>query len=138
VFTPADKDYNNVSTATYVNYCWAEIAGYSKFGSYTGNGSDDGPFIYCGFRPAFVLLKNTTGNNWTIVDNKRDISNVAKTRLFPSNSNAETSATNNVDMLSNGFKLRVSGATDAGANQNATTFIYAAFAEAPFKYASAR
>ena len=128
----------NENGITNVAYCWSEIPGYSSFGSYTGNGLADGPFVYCGFRPAFVLIKSTTGNNWTIVDNKRDTSNVATKRLFPSSAVAEATATNNVDMLSNGFKVRVSEATDAGANASGVAFIYAAFAEAPFKYANAR
>jgi hypothetical protein len=121
-----------------IAYCWSEIEGYSKFGSYVGNNSADGPFVYCGFRPAFVLIKNTTQANWTIVDNKRDTSNVATKRLFPSNGNVEATATNNVDMLSNGFKLRVAPVTDVGANEDGVTFIYAAFAESPFKFSNAR
>jgi hypothetical protein len=138
VYTGDNIPNNNYLNASMIAFCWAEVEGFSRFGTYTGNGSADGPFVYCGFKPAFVLIKNTTGNNWTIVDNKRDASNVAKRRLFPGANATEDSGANNVDMLSNGFKLRISGASDAGANQNATTFIYAAFAESPFKYATAR
>jgi hypothetical protein len=128
---------NNISGATMVAYCFAPVVGYSSFGSYTGNGSTDGPFVYTGFRPAFVMLKVSAGAsaNWTIVDSKRDTYNVAKTRLFPSDSQAENTGADNIDILSNGFKLRV---TEDGANGNTRTYIYAAFAESPFNYARAR
>jgi len=138
VFSLGSSAGVNESAATFVAYCWTAVAGYSAFGTYVGNGSADGPFVFTGFRPAFVMIKSTVGHNWTIVDDQRDPFNVAKNRLFPSNSNAEATTTNNIDMLSNGFKLRIDGATDAGANQNGATFIYAAFAENPFKNSLAR
>lgn len=118
-----------------VAYCFAEIAGYSAFGSYTGNGSADGPFVYLGFRPRFILLKvtNTTGN-WTILDTAREGYNVDNDPLYPNLLNAE-GTTDLLDILSNGFKLRT---TDASVNGNTYTYIYAAFAENPFKYALAR
>jgi hypothetical protein len=127
----------NYSTDNFVAYCFAEVPGFSKFGSYTGNGSTDGPFVYCGFRPRFIMIKNSSASaNWTIVDTSRDSYNVAKSRLFPSTSDAENTAADNVDILSNGFKVRV--ASDTGANTSGNTYIFAAFAEAPFNYARAR
>ena len=119
---------NNISAATYVAYCWAPIAGYSAFGSYTGNGSADGPFVYLGFRPKFVMVKayNDT-TNWAMFDTSRDPSNVSTHQLYPNLSNAEDA--NTIDLLSNGFKLRQSGTPTNGSGD---TFIYAAFAEKPF------
>ena len=116
---------------TYAFYCFAEVKGFSKFGSYTGNGSTDGPFIYTGFKPAFVLAKRTTtaGEDWTIYDNKRNTYNVVDKVLYPDTSGAEATASNTYDFLSNGFKLRSS---DGRENLNGATFIYAAFAENPF------
>ena len=128
---------SNLSGASYLIYCFAEIAGFSKFGSYTGNGSTDGPFIYLGFRPRWVMIKNTTtaGYNWTIFDTNRIGYNTNNYRLFPNLSNAEESTTAIIDLLSNGFKPRN---TDAGINVASGNFIYAAFAENPFKYSLAR
>ena len=125
----------NTSSGTYVAYCFAEIEGYSKFGSYTGNGSTDGTFVYTGFRPAWILMKrtNSTGN-WQLVDNRRVGYNPSNNLLFPDGSDAESEVTDN-DILSNGFKLRTTG---AGRNGSGSTYIYMAFAEAPFKYANAR
>lgn len=116
---------------TYVFYAFAEIKGYSKFGTYTGNGSADGPFIYTGFKPAFVLAKRATtaGEDWTIYDNKRNTYNVVNKVLYPNSAGAEATASNTYDFLSNGFKLRSS---DGRENLNGATFIYAAFAENPF------
>jgi len=120
---------------TAVAYCWAEVAGYSKFGSYTGNGSNDGPFIYLGFRPRFVLIKSSTGaENWWLLDSARSANNVASLYLHPNTTNADQSFAT-MDFLSNGFKLRYNG---AAVNANGATLIYAAFAENPFKYANAR
>jgi hypothetical protein len=127
----------NTNTEKYVAYCFAPIAGFSAFGSYTGNGSADGPFVYTGFRPRYVLIKpSSAADNWQIEDSARNTFNVINTQLFPNLSNAEaTSATRLTDFLSNGFKIR---GTNAGVNGNGTTFIYAAFAENPFKNALAR
>jgi hypothetical protein len=120
-----------------VAYCWAEIAGFSKFGSYTGNGSSDGPFVYTGFRPKFVMWKRTdTTSNWYIEDSYREAYNSATSpnELYPNLSNAE--ATNGSPIfLSNGFKLTSTG---AGYNASGGTYIYMAFAENPFKNANAR
>jgi hypothetical protein len=119
---------------TYVAYCFAEVEGYSKFGSYTGNGSADGPFVFTGFRPRFILGKDSGGtNNWFIFDSVRDTYNVAGKILRPNISDAELDSPPRVDLLSNGFKIRSSALPN-----DATTYIYMAFAESPFKYSLAR
>ena len=138
VFSLYNDSATNGNTSTYVAYCFAPIAGYSAFGSYTGNGSTDGPFIYTGFKPKFILLKCTaSGNNWEIFDTSRNTYNRADLLLLPSTSDAESAAYGSyyVDFLSNGFKIRGSG---VGFNGSGEGMIYAAFAEAPFKYSSAR
>ena len=137
VFTVNTDNRVNASTNTYVAYCFAAIPGYSAFGSYTGNGSTEGPFIYLGFRPRFILLKSSTvaGTNWQINDTARDTYNVANKRLSPSASDAEANTFNFGDILSNGFKIRQ---IDQTWNSSGSTYIYAAFAENPFKYALAR
>jgi hypothetical protein len=128
---------SNFGTSTnYVAYCFAPVEGYSAFGSYEGNASDDGPFVYTGFRPAFVLTKWADGvDQWQIHDTARSPENVANEILVPNTSSAEaTYAFSEIDILSNGFKVRNS-------NQNvnaASTYIYAAFAENPFKTSRAR
>ncbi len=129
----------NASGGTYVGYCWAEIAGFSKFGSYTGNGvNGDGPFVYCGFRPKFVMFKNSaTTQNWIIMDTSRDSNNKMTQWLFPNTSGAEYTDSNIVvDYVSNGFKIRTSTGTELNGNGNA--IIFAAFAEHPFKNSNAR
>ena len=115
-----------------VAYCFAPVAGYSAFGSYEGNGSADGPFVYLGFKPALILLKLSEGINssWKIYDNKRDPDNPIEKQLYPNSSNAEPSDDARCDFLSNGFKIRTAGSED---NYNNNTFIYAAFAEHPFQ-----
>jgi hypothetical protein len=129
-----DSD-NNRSGQTYVAYCFAEVEGFSKFGSYTGNGSADGPFVYTGFRPAFVLGKDSSStNNWFIFDSVRDTYNVAGKILRPNLSDAELDSPPRIDLLSNGFKVR----STALPNDSGETYIYAAFAENPFKYSLAR
>jgi len=113
----------------YVAYCFAEVEGFSKIGKYTGNGSADGPFLWCGFRPAFVLVKRTnTADNWVIVDSSRNSYNVANLRIYPDTTNADITSTI-YDFLSNGFKLR---ASDGGVNGSGSTYIFMAFAEHPF------
>ena len=112
-----------------IAYCFADIQGYSKFGSYTGNGNADGTFVYTGFKPALIILKESSvlGDNWRIVDNKRLGYNQNNYPMYPSASTAE--GTEIVcDMLSNGFKLRSTG---GGTNQSGQTYIYMAFAENP-------
>ena len=127
---------DNGTGEDYILYGWAGVEGYSKFGKYTGNGSSDGPFIYTGFRPAFVLWKRASGssNSWNIMDNKREGYNPQNDLLFPDTQGNESNVTDQ-DLLSNGFKLRTTG---SGRNANGNTFIYAAFAESPFKHANAR
>jgi hypothetical protein len=118
-----------------VAYCWAEIAGYSAFGKYTGNGSTDGTFVYTGFRPKFILRKRTdTTAYWVIGDSVRNSYNLTDLALYPNDSLAESSD-NGFDILSNGFKIRSGG---ANINASGGTYIYAAFAENPFKYSLAR
>jgi hypothetical protein len=134
----------SMTTAAYTNndnivaYCFAPIAGYSAFGTYTGNGSADGPFVYTGFRPRWVLVKNydlVSGENWYLIDSSRNTYNVASSGLFPNLTNAEGGTNVSEDFLSNGFKIR---ATGTPLNNSGGTYIYAAFAENPFKYARAR
>jgi hypothetical protein len=114
-----------------IAYAWAEIAGFSRFGSYTGNGSADGPFVYLGFRPKFILIKSSSASatNWSIRDTTRDSYNVSANELNPNLSDAEGTTPSTIDVLSNGFKFR---GTSAGGNGSGTTYIYAAFAESPF------
>jgi hypothetical protein len=125
----------SASGGTYVAYCFSEVAGFSKFGSYVGNGSADGPFVFCGFRPKFVMYKrtNTTGN-WIIYDSSRSTFNQPAAALYPNLSNAED-VSHPSDFLSNGFKLRSTG---ADSNASGGTYIFAAFAESPFKNSLAR
>jgi len=98
----------NAATDNYVAYCFAEVAGYSKFTSWTGNGSADGPFIFTGFRPAYVLVKITSasGEGWWVFDNKRNAYNVTNSILSPNSSGAEITGDYGIDMVSNGFKIR--------------------------------
>jgi hypothetical protein len=123
-------NHTNINNATYIAYCFAEKKGFSKAFSYTGNGSADGVFTYCGFKPAFLLVKSTGADNWCMLDNKRDTFNVMDKRLFPNLSNAEsTGVPTVVDFVSNGFKLRTS---DSSFNLNGQSFIGFAIAEHPF------
>jgi len=120
----------NGSGDTYVAYCWAEIPGYSKFGQWTGNGSSSAPFVYTGFRPAFLLYKATNGaHDWRIFDTTRDVNNGVNTRLRPNTSDAEDTH-GGMDILSNGFKIR-NGVS--GNNGGGETHIFMAFAEQPGK-----
>jgi hypothetical protein len=137
VFTVGTSGAVNTNTSTYVAYCFAEVPGFSKIGSYTGNGSSDGPFIFTGFRPAFVMIKRSSasGNSWRIWDFKRDSYNAGTKILLPDAADAENSTIDVFDLVSNGFKIRSSG---DGINNNGSTYIFAAFAEFPFKYSVAR
>jgi hypothetical protein len=127
----------NQNTSTYVAYCFSEIAGFSKFGSYTGNGSTDGPFVYTGFRPRWLMIKKTdTTSDWWIWDTSRNTYNQMQSVLYADLSDAEfTGSVFNFDALSNGFKNRSSNVT---VNGSGATYIYAAFAENPFNYSLAR
>ena len=135
VFSLGTDSRPNGSGVTYVAYLFAEVAGYSKFGSYTGNGSTDGAFVYLGFRPRYVLVKrsDSTGD-WNLHDTARDSYNVADKSLFPNVSNAEATPYY-MDIVSNGFKIRDSGSS---MNTSSGTYIFAAFAENPFKNSLAR
>ena len=134
VFTPGNGD--SASGQTFVAYCFAAIPGYSAFGSYTGNGSTDGPFVYCGFRPRWVLIKCFgTTSNWTVFDTLRDGYNPDNQSIYANLSAAESTADDKINILSNGFKVIASA---QGVNESTYGFIYAAFAENPFKYSNAR
>ena len=124
------------NSGTMVAYCWAPVAGYSAFGSYTGNGSADGTFIYTGFRPRWLMIKSSSGAfNWFIEDASRNTTNVTGLDLSPNLSDAEANNSPTFDFLSNGFKLRN---TYTSQNGSGSTYIYAAFAENPLKYSNAR
>ena len=119
-----------------IAYCFHSVEAFSKFGSYTGNGSTDGPFVYTGFRPAFVMVKATNSTqSWVILDNERAGYNVNNYRLFAESSNAESTTTPIVDLLSNGFKWRNNF---GNFNGSGTNYIYMAFAEQPVKFSNAR
>ncbi len=137
VFTPPDTAYGNESGADYINYLFASVEGFSKIGSYTGNGSTDGPFVYCGFRPAFVMLKRAdAASEWGVYDAHRPGSNPCRAQLRANGADAENTGSQvDVDLLSNGFKVRTS---DAAQNASSGDYIFIAFAEAPFKYARAQ
>jgi hypothetical protein len=139
VFSLGTNSNVNPSGQTLVAYCWSEIAGFSKFGSYTGNGSADGPFIYTGFRPRFLMVKSSTysGSEWNIVDASRSPDNGVSLRIYADSSAAEDSTGGSpyVDFVSNGFKIRT---TNTDWNRSTDTYIYMAFAENPFKYSLAR
>jgi hypothetical protein len=125
----------NASANTYVAYCFAEVEGYSKFGSYTGNASTDGPFVFTGFLPKYILIKRTdTTASWVVMDTSRGLYNASYYYLLPNSTDADSGPIA-MDFLSNGFKLRL---TSAAWNASGGTYIYMAFAEAPFKYSNAR
>ena len=136
IFKLGDYNGSNGSGDSLVAYCFAQIAGYSAFGSYTGNGSTDGPFVYTGFRPRYVIFKNASAaaTDWKVFDSSRNTSNIVTSVLYPNLNNAEETNTG-LDFLSNGFKWRDNGSAQNGSGN---TIIYAAFAEAPFKYARSR
>jgi hypothetical protein len=131
VFTVNTAHNVNADGENYIAYCFTEIQGYSKFGSYTGNASTDGTFVYLGFKPAWLLIKRTSGSgNWVLMDTKRDTHNVSFKAFNADASYAEeSSAYYNMDLLSNGVKFRN---LNAETNGDGTTHVYAAFAESPF------
>ena len=139
VFTIGTAHSVNASSETYVAYCFANVEGFFKSGTYRGNGeSENGPYVYTGFSPALVIVKeaSSAGGSWFMWDNKREVVNVKDAVVWADYSNAETShATYEIDLLSNGFKLR---GDNGGTNQNGETMLYMAWAESPFKYARAR
>ena len=132
---------NSGGNNSWMMYCFHSVDGYSKVGSYVGNGSaTDGPFVFCGFKPAFLLIKNTnssggSGQHWQIADNMRDASNVVDQTLFAESSSAEGHTWSAKDFLSNGFKVR---SNNYAINYSGDTYIFLAFAESPFKHSNAR
>jgi len=122
-----DVNTNNIK---YIAYCFADVKGYSKFSSYTGNGNADGTFIYTGFKPAWVIFKRSDGGseNWLMYDNKRNTFNVVDKRLYPDANDSEDTGSH-MDFVSNGIKLKTS---TGGLNSSGATYIYMAFAENPF------
>ena len=126
---------SNENTSNHIAYCFHSVEGYSKIGSYTGNGSSDGTFVYCGFRPAFLMVRRTDATqNWLMLNNKTPSYN-KNSELYANLSNAEVTASDRIDLLSNGFKSRINSTTNNGSG---ATYIFLAFAEAPFKNANAR
>jgi hypothetical protein len=126
---------SNQSGQPCIAYCWAPVSGYANAFSYSGNGSTDGPMVYLGFRPALIILKRTdSANDWGIFDNKRLGYNPQTAFLFPNASYSE-SASDYMDLLSNGFKIR---RTNAEYNASGGTYVGFAWAESPFQYARAR
>ena len=128
VFSVGTRNATNANTEKHVAYCFAEKQGYSKFGSYTGNGDADGAFVYTGFKPSWLMVKNTeSARNWMLFDNKRGAINVIDEILEANTTDAERDG-DKVDFLSNGFKMRDNGSE----NNSSEEFIYLAFAEHPF------
>ena len=130
VFSVGNYASTNGSGVNFVAYCFLEKKGYSKFGSYTGNGNADGTFVYTGFKPAWVMIKNiSTADPWLMLDNKRDTFNPMEKRLDADDTDAEATGTDYADFLSNGFKIIGNLGIHNNSNQN---YIYMAFAESPF------
>ena len=124
------EDYSSKSGEAYIYYCFAEKKGYSKFKSYAGNGNVDGPFIPTGFKPAMVIIKDTTAaRDWIIVDNKRNTFNVVNNRLFPNSTDAQNTSVDALDFTAQGFKIRSNNST---VNVSGNIYAYMAFAENPF------
>ena len=129
VFTVGTGSVVNRNSSTYVYYLFSEKQGYSKFGSYKGNGNADGTFVYTGFKPAFVIIKDTAARDWIMLDNKRNPFNVADNRLFPNSTDAQNTGVDALDFTAQGFKIR---STNSTVNVSGNTYIYMAFAEQPF------
>ena len=131
VFSIGSSSSVNASGQSFIAYCFAEKKGFSKFGSYTGNGNADGTFVYTGFKPAFLIIKKSSAiEDWGLIDNKRDPNNDGtSSQLFPNTNGAEDTSNDRADFLSNGFKLRTSSGQW---NTSGGTYIYMAFAENPF------
>ena len=130
VFTVGSASESNDDDETYIAYLWAAKQGFSKFGSYTGNGNADGTFIYLGFKPAWFMIKRTTtdGYNWAIKDNKRSPYNEATTEMYADTNDADENSGGAIDFLSNGVKIRNSSGTW---NASGVVYVFMAFAEAP-------
>ena len=154
VFTVGAGTLMNTNGNTYIAYCWAEIEGFSKFGSYTGNGSTNGPFVNCGFKPAWVMIKaaddlspSQAYASWAIKDSSRNPYNKPDSLTLWANEpytedkrgNGDADTFNeNFDFLSNGFKMSSSSSYEVETNKSGVKYIFAAFAESPFKTANAK
>jgi hypothetical protein len=138
VFSPPDLNYGNVSTAQYVNYCFHSVEGYSKVDRCVANGSADGTFVYCGFKPRYLLIKvaTGTGGDWLIIDSVRNTYNVLNTTLRANTTAADESTNPRVDFTATGFKVRAGASVEP--NQNGEVYIFYAVAEAPTKYTTGR
>jgi hypothetical protein len=136
VFSVGTHAATNLSGDTYLGYCFSSVKGFSEAGVYVGNGSTDGPYVNCGFRPAILIIKkvNATGA-WVIYDNKRSITNPADIVLQLNSTAADVTTGNAIDMLANGFKPRTTNTTE---NASGSTYVYMAFADLPFKTGNAR
>lgn len=136
--TSSTVKYNNLNGVNHIAYVFAEVAGYSRISSYAGNGSTDGPFVHCGFRPKYIMIKNvSTTYDWYVYDTARGTYNVYNSELYPNDPSAEVAGGGGrpIDILSSGFKIRNS---NQGHNSSGNNYIFIAFAEVPFKYALAR
>ena len=135
VFSLGTYEYVNASGENYISYIFHSVEGYSKVGNYVGNGNASGPFVYTGFRPAWIMIKDTgSSNGWQIHDSKRPFYNPAE-KTLDANTTAAEANSNDLDILSNGFKVRNTYGT---ANQNTSVYIYLAFADQPVKFSNAR
>ena len=142
VFRPNDETHVNASGGTHVAWCWAQVEGYSKFDVYQGSGDTDGAYVHCGFKPAFLMIKkHNSADNWLMWDNARGPSNENTKKLAANLADTENSTSlgndsyNMIDFVSNGFKFRN---TASSANGSGDEFIFAAFADKPFKHTNAR
>jgi len=136
VFTQGDQGFVGVNGRDYIAYCFHSVESYSLVGSYIGNGNADGPFVHCGFRPAFILTKRTDDlSPWRLFDNKRPDANFQTYKLEADSSGTELTGYAYADFLSNGFKIRDNGSYQ---NANGGTYVFYAIAESPFKHSNAR
>jgi hypothetical protein len=130
IFTVGGDNGVNGNGDSMIAYCFAEKKGYSKFGSYVGNGSTSGTYVHLGFKPAFVIIKDVSGaRSWIMLDNKRNTFNVVNNRLFPDSTDAQNTSVDALDFTAQGFKIR---STNTSVNVSGNTYIYMCFAESPF------
>ena len=136
VITIGTEGRVNQSTGTYVGYVWHNVEGYSKFGTYEGNGNANGSFIYTGFRPKMLFVKSAdSSDDWVTIDTARSTYNVTNAGQSWNLDSQETTSNGECDILSNGFKMRTS---NSNVNKDNTTYIFGAWADVPFKYNNAR
>jgi hypothetical protein len=128
VFGSGSSTNNSGNGITFVAYCFADVQGYSKFGTYTGNGNVDGTFVYTGFKPGLIMYKFTGTESWNLIDTKRNPSNITTSQLIYADSTAAEASALRLDILSNGFKMR---STAGSVNGSGREYIYMAFAENP-------